>query len=272
MLWTLRRWTTSCFARWATTPPGHSPQRRCLPWPRWPTVAAVEGHGKRWHLTPSSCCRRVGQVGWAAQGSRHALECPPCRARFVRRLCMDICSEGTARASLPLTLLNAPRAAWGQEMGHGQSQVQAFVRHSMDVATGAAILYFVTEHTAACVDGPGQAGHARTAVCHTPYMPCICLNHFLPPLSCRLPHTALWLRALGVQLHRRARGSSRGRAYRSAAKPGQGSAAQPGTLNVPSLHCRCFPSRNVTDALEPCTNLLQRGCSARRRSGTACMR
>ena len=27
---------------------------------------------------------------------------------------------------------------WPEEMGHGQSQVQAFVRHSMDVATGAA--------------------------------------------------------------------------------------------------------------------------------------
>jgi hypothetical protein len=98
-----------------------------------------------------------------------------------------------------------------QEMGHGQSQVQAFVRHSMDVATGA-------HQCTCCCDLSGGTGCTRTAGC------CFIATRqelqrqpgasAAPPPSRRLAHPAVRLCSLGVQLHRRARGAAGSGAHR----------------------------------------------------------
>lgn len=67
---------------------------------------------------------KAGGRAWLAW-SRHALKMPFCRP------------AGNGLPAAQTQTSTAP-SAWLQEVGHGQSQVQAFVRHSMDVATGAA--------------------------------------------------------------------------------------------------------------------------------------
>lgn len=52
--------------------------------------------------------------------------------------------------------------------------------------------------------------HLTAMVVMQPFSPPVCPSL----LNCRIPHTAVWLRSLGVQLHWRAGGAAGGRAQR----------------------------------------------------------